>query len=117
MSEQPLKYKDPDGNPCTLDKLCRIEPAWAANRLRVELARVTALKAENELLKKGHAEWVIEQWDLQVSGRPMVNQYRRTLDNVWRQIYRRLTGEDLPRPDAYPRVPGEDAFKRAQEVE
>lgn len=30
-----LKYKDADGMDCTLDTLCRREPAWAANRIRV----------------------------------------------------------------------------------
>jgi hypothetical protein len=30
-----VTYHDIHGNPVTLDKLCRIEPAWAANRLRV----------------------------------------------------------------------------------
>lgn len=28
-------YHDGDGNPCTLDSLCRKEPAWAANRIRI----------------------------------------------------------------------------------
>jgi len=33
MSKQ--QYYDRDGNPVTLDKLCRLEPEWAANRIRV----------------------------------------------------------------------------------
>jgi len=45
MSER--TYRDIDGNPVTLDKLCRMEPAWAANRLRVEIER--ADKAESAL--------------------------------------------------------------------
>ena len=28
-------YYDLDGNPCSLDRLCVLEPAWAANRIRV----------------------------------------------------------------------------------
>lgn len=27
-------YRDSDGRPCSLDVLCRREPAWAANRIR-----------------------------------------------------------------------------------
>ena len=37
MSEP--KYHDSDGSPCTLDTLCRLEPEWAANRIRALLAR------------------------------------------------------------------------------
>lgn len=45
------------------------------------------------------ARWVVEQWDEQVSLRPPENVHRRTLDDVWRQIYRFITnGRDLPRP-------------------
>ena len=32
------EYQDADGNPCTLDKLCRKEPTWAANRIRSAMA-------------------------------------------------------------------------------
>ena len=27
-------YSDADGNPCSLDALCRLDPDWAANRIR-----------------------------------------------------------------------------------
>ena len=29
-------FFDYDGKPCSLDKLCRLSPEWAANRLRAE---------------------------------------------------------------------------------
>ena len=29
-----MKYQDADGNPCTLDQLCKRDPAWAANHIR-----------------------------------------------------------------------------------
>ena len=38
-------YFDIDGNPCTLDQLCRKEPMWAASRLRVADARIAQLDA------------------------------------------------------------------------
>lgn len=44
------------------------------------------------------ALWVLERWDDEVKNRPLENVYRRTLDNTWRQVYRKLTGEELPRP-------------------
>ena len=37
-------YEDSEGNPCTLEKLCRDEPDWAANRLRVGLKRIAELE-------------------------------------------------------------------------
>lgn len=42
------EYHDMDGNPCSLETLCRREPAWAASRLRVELSEVARLRAERE---------------------------------------------------------------------
>jgi hypothetical protein len=40
------EYRDVDGNRCSLDELCRREPAWAANRVRVTEARVRELEAQ-----------------------------------------------------------------------
>ena len=34
----------------------------------------------------------------EVSQRPLVNMYRRTLDNHWRQIYLHIAGVELPEP-------------------
>jgi hypothetical protein len=44
------------------------------------------------------ADWVLERWDAEVMNRPERNIYRRTLDCTWRQIYRHLTGAEMPRP-------------------
>lgn len=43
MSE---KYRDSDGNACTLDALCRREPAWAANRIRANRKERDELRAK-----------------------------------------------------------------------
>lgn len=40
VDEIPKDHFDIDGNPCTLDTLCRREPAWAANIIRTLRARV-----------------------------------------------------------------------------
>ncbi len=37
------EFQDRDGNPVSLDKLCREEPEWAANRIRVERAAAQEL--------------------------------------------------------------------------
>lgn len=47
MTERMTKdYQDIDGNPCSLDVLCRREPAWAANRIRVMTAELDAVRAD-----------------------------------------------------------------------
>jgi hypothetical protein len=51
---------------------------------------------ENELLY-----WACDRWDAEVFHRPLVNIYRRTLDDTWRQVIRRCGGDDrklLPLP-------------------
>jgi len=45
-----IEYQDIDGNPVSLDKLCRIEPAWAANRIRSSAADYAALEAKFQRL-------------------------------------------------------------------
>ena len=37
MADEP-QYFDVDGNPVSLHRLCRLEPEWAANRVRVGLS-------------------------------------------------------------------------------
>jgi len=52
-------------------------------------------------LDSGLREWIIGLWDSDVANRPLVNRYRRTLDDVYRNFYRHVTGgEELPRPKA-----------------
>jgi len=43
-------------------------------------------------------EWILTRWDAEVAYRPRHNIYYRTLDETWRQIYRHVAGEELPRP-------------------
>ena len=51
-----------------------------------------------KVLENGLVLWVLERWDAEVSNCPAQNVHRQTLDDTWRQIYRRLTGEEMPRP-------------------
>jgi len=48
-------YHDIDGQPCTLDALCRREPEWAATRIRGDRARVAALRRRSECRR--HLPW------------------------------------------------------------
>jgi hypothetical protein len=52
MSDE-RKYYDQEGNECSLDKLCRLEPEWAANRLRVAEDAVEKLRALCAALPEG----------------------------------------------------------------
>ena len=46
---------------------------------------------------KEMAEWIVQQWDEQVSNRPDKNIHKKTLDSVWRQVYRHVSnGCELP---------------------
>jgi len=40
-------YHDIDGKPCSLEKLCRTSPEWAANRIRALITQVS--KAEDRV--------------------------------------------------------------------
>lgn len=40
-------------------------------------------------------EWAVEQWKRQVSGRPLQNVHRRSLDDVWRQVIRWAGGDPI----------------------
>lgn len=46
------EYFDRENRPVSLDKLCRDEPAWAANRLREDARSITDLEAANATLRE-----------------------------------------------------------------
>jgi hypothetical protein len=39
-------------------------------------------------------EWAVERWHAEVAQRPMENVHRRPLDDTWRQVIKRLGGDD-----------------------
>lgn len=43
----------------------------------------------------GLLEWVVERWHAEVSQRPLHNVHRRSLDDTWRQVIRRLGGDPV----------------------
>lgn len=48
-----------------------------------------------------HVAWAVGQWKNQVERRPLHNVYRRTLDDVWRQVIKHHGGDPatlLPLP-------------------
>jgi hypothetical protein len=39
--------------------------------------------------------WAVSRWKEEVGSRPMMNVHRRTLDDTWRHVIRKLGGDDL----------------------
>jgi hypothetical protein len=47
------------------------------------------------ITKDGLLHWAVERWHAEVAHRPIVNVHRRSLDDTWRQVIRRLGGDPL----------------------
>ena len=65
-------------------------------------------------------EWILERWDAEVSNRPFKNVYRKILDGTWRQIYKKVTGLEMPRQrleDLYPNYAFENAAAELMAIE
>lgn len=48
-----------------------------------------------EAHQKNGLTWAVQQWNDQVSRRPLVNVHRRSLDDVWRQVIRYFGGNPV----------------------
>lgn len=59
-------FFDTDGNPVSLDRLCVLEPAWAASRIRVAMEQIKALKAA--MAKSAELRAQLEQLERVVAG-------------------------------------------------
>jgi len=64
-------------------------------QLEAELRQVRLSLQEPKMITP---EWVGERWDAEVGARPLTDIHRRTLDRMWRQVYRELTGVEIYRP-------------------
>lgn len=53
------------------------------NRLSLSVEQVSSL-----------LEWAVGRWEAEVSLRPLHNVHRRSLDDTWRQVIRRIGGDD-----------------------
>jgi hypothetical protein len=67
------------------DPLCRLSDHQRA---------IAELRGECERLNDD-LQWAVDRWHAEVSQRPLVNVHRRSLDDTWRQIIRRLGGDDV----------------------
>lgn len=62
----------------------------------IETARSEREKRwEAEKAIKETIEWAVDRWNSEVKERPLNNVYRRTLDDRWRQIIRKLNGDPV----------------------
>lgn len=49
----------------------------------------------DERIKTDLLNWAVDKWYGEVSNRPVVNIHRRSLDDTWRQVIRKLGGDDV----------------------
>lgn len=54
-----------------------------------------SLELENEPKYAEDLQWAVSRWREEVENRPLTNVHRRTLDDTWRQVIRRLGGDDI----------------------
>ena len=52
-------------------------------------------REEHEAAKNSDLNWAVKRWREEVEHRPLRNEYRRVLDDTWRQIIRQLGGNDI----------------------
>ena len=73
----------------------------------------------------GLLEWAVERWNSEVANRPLINIHRRSLDDTWRQLIRKLGGDpnELLGPDhssllsVAPKSVREELRRMAKELE
>jgi len=62
---------------------------YYADERKKERERATKAEAANARL----LDWAVERWRCEVEHRPLVNIHRRSLDDAWRQVIRKLNGD------------------------
>ena len=60
---------------------------FSPDAVREQIA--AAVAAERERLQA----WAVDRWNAEVQNRPLVNKYRRALDDSWRQVIRFSGGD------------------------
>ena len=65
------------------------------SRLRSEVETLNAKLGEQQSVPDGLLDWAVDRWHAEVSQRPLINIHRRTLDETWRQIIRKLGGDPV----------------------
>jgi hypothetical protein len=58
-----------------------------------ELVRLAATPPGDAVRKE--LDWAVARWHAEVRHRPLKNMHRRSLDDTWRQVIRRLGGDDV----------------------
>lgn len=81
----------------TKDSFCeaeRLEEGLSVvRRIRSALEAETGGGESGCAFNNDHLAWACERWRREVAHRPLRNVHRRTLDDTWRQVIRRLGGD------------------------
>lgn len=68
-----------------------------AEQTKAELRGMVAAVVMQEPPMPDLVDWVVGRWQSEVANRPLVNIHRRSLDDTWRQVLRRLGVDDRAR--------------------
>lgn len=73
------------------------ELSWpiSMKKLAELLNRCYVALGEQASVPDGLLDWAVDRWHAEVSQRPLINIHRRTLDETWRQIIRKLGGDPV----------------------
>ena len=96
----PLKIIGDNEWRALLDKDDRTSPEEYPEMALITRAELGGAMCEAYILAAGQATeelmaWAVAGWRREVENRPLKNVHRRSLDTVWRQVIRRLGGDDV----------------------
>ena len=102
LEGEELSFTDSDGRKCDLATMCRREPEWAANRLRVERIALERVTAERDLARADYGRMVRTLERLTTVAREVVERRRLYASKVseLRFPYVSSTGELFSSIDA-----------------
>lgn len=86
---------------------------WFQDRHYRALSDGKAVEPSGCAHNNDHLAWAISRWKAEVENRPLQNVHRRTLDDTWRQVIRRLGGD----PDDLLSLPDHDTMLAARATE
>jgi hypothetical protein len=73
------------------------EDAWSKHEARVQdaFAELNRRAQPQQVGDSDLLEWAVGRWRAEVQHRPLENRHRRSLDDTWRQMIRKLGADDV----------------------
>ncbi len=85
-----------DAAPAETRKTCMCSGLGPCERRTDGSCRVSApANLASAVSRQVVIDWAVDRWTLEVSGRPLGNIHRRSLDDAWRQFIRHLGADDV----------------------